>query len=163
VTLIGHPRLQTSQGMSLIKPSDCEACKYCILQDLVGKTFFELWFEEPVGHHTQFLGDGSAVPLDITEKVQQLVDVLRRLPGHQPMVTIIKRSLALDFCPQNTKNTATSMMTQAAVRHRCELMCKCLLESVLKVCGMLDLSCIISCTCHNCREEAGSSNQMACV
>jgi cohesin loading factor subunit SCC2 len=103
------------------------------IQDLVGKTFFELWFEEPVGHHTQFLGDGSAVPLDITEKVQQLVDVLRRLPGHQPMVTIIKRSLALDFCPQNTKNTATSMMTQAAVRHRCELMCKCLLESVLKV------------------------------
>jgi cohesin loading factor subunit SCC2 len=106
------------------------------VQDLVGKTFFELWFEEPTNHQTQYLGDGSVVPLEIAERAQQLVDVLRSLPSHQAMVTIIKRSLSLDFCPQNTRNSATSMVTQAAVRHRCELMCKCLLESVLKVsCG----------------------------
>lgn len=99
----------------------------------MGKTFFELWFEEPTSHQTQYLGDGSVVPLEIAERAQQLVDVLRSLPSHQAMVTIIKRSLSLDFCPQNTRNSATSMVTQAAVRHRCELMCKCLLESVLKV------------------------------
>lgn len=103
------------------------------IQDLVGKTFFELWFDEPTRHHTQHLGDGSVVPSEIAERAQQLVDVLRKLTSHQAMVTIIKRSLSLDFCPQNIKNSATSMMTQAAVRLRCELMCKCLLESVLKV------------------------------
>lgn len=103
------------------------------MQDLVGKTFFELWFEEPTGHQSQYLGDGSVVPLEIAERAQQLVDVLRSLPSHQPMVTIIKRSLSLDFCPQNVKNASTSLVIQGAVRHRCELMCKCLLESVLKV------------------------------
>lgn len=106
---------------------------WTFLQDLVGKTFFELWFDEPTRHHTQHLGDGSVVPSEIAERAQQLVDVLRKLTSHQAMVTIIKRSLSLDFCPQNIKNSATSMMTQAAVRLRCELMCKCLLESVLKV------------------------------
>lgn len=103
------------------------------IQDLVGKTFFELWFEEPTGHNIQYLGDESVIPLEITERAEQLVDVLRNLSSHQAMVTIIKRSLSLDFCPQNAKNSATSMVTQAAVRLRCELMCKFLLESVLKV------------------------------
>jgi len=79
------------------------------------------------------LGDESVVPLEIAERAQQLVDVLRNLSSHQAMITIIKRSLSLDFCPQNVKNSATIMVTQAAVRLRCELMCKCLLESVLKV------------------------------
>ncbi|KAL2629314.1 hypothetical protein R1flu_014000 [Riccia fluitans] len=103
------------------------------IQDLVGKTFFELWFEEPSNSSTQYVADGSVVPLEIAERTQQLVDVLRCLPNNQSMVSIIKRSLALDFCPQTVKNSSTSSVTQAAVRHRCELMCKCLLESILKV------------------------------
>ncbi|KAG6556205.1 hypothetical protein Mapa_002146 [Marchantia paleacea] len=103
------------------------------IQDLVGKTFFELWFEETSNSSAQYVADGSFVPLEIAERTQQLVDVLRSLPTNQSMVSIIKRSLALDFCPQAVKNSATSSVTQAAVRHRCELMCKCLLESILKV------------------------------
>ncbi|CAM6093121.1 unnamed protein product [Calypogeia fissa] len=108
------------------------------IQDLVGKTFFELWFEEPSGgqglHFTQqSVADGSSgVPQVIAERTQQLVEVLRGLPNNQAMVTIIKRSLALDFVPQAVKNSATSASTAVAVRHRCELMCKWLLESILK-------------------------------
>lgn len=100
------------------------------IQDLVCKTFYELWFEEPSNPQAEFFGDGSIVPLEIAERTQQLVNVLAMLNNHQPLVTIIKRTLALDFCP---RNTGTSAVSQAAVRNRCELMCKCLLESILKV------------------------------
>eukprot|EP01018_Ginkgo_biloba_P004991 Gb_41687 [translate_table: standard] len=100
------------------------------IQDLVCKTFYELWFEEPSDAQTQFVGDGSIVPLEIAERTQQLVNVLSMLNSHQPLVIIIKRTLALDFC--SSKNTGTSAVSQAAVRNRCELMCKFLLESILK-------------------------------
>lgn len=100
------------------------------IQDLVCKTFYELWFEEPSNVQAEFFGDGSIVPLEIAERTQQLVNVLAMLNNHQPLVTIIKRTLALDFCP---RSTGTSVVLQASVRNRCELMCKCLLESILKV------------------------------
>ncbi|KAJ7532193.1 hypothetical protein O6H91_14G075900 [Diphasiastrum complanatum] len=102
------------------------------IQDLVCKTFFEMWFEEPLNQHVKFHGEGGTVPLEISERAQQLVDVLKGLPSHQPLVTIIKRSLALDFYTQGSKNFAPTIVTQAAVRNCCELMCKCLMESILK-------------------------------
>ncbi|KAH9298518.1 hypothetical protein KI387_030200, partial [Taxus chinensis] len=100
------------------------------IQDLVCKTFYELWFEEPSNAQTKFVGDGSIVPPEIAERTQQLVNVLSMLNSHQPLVTIIKRTMALDFC--TSRNTGTSAVSQAAVRNRCEVMCKCLLESTLK-------------------------------
>ncbi|XP_057817132.2 sister chromatid cohesion protein SCC2 isoform X2 [Cryptomeria japonica] len=100
------------------------------IQDLVCKTFYELWFEEPSSSQTGFVGDGSIVPLEIAERTQQLVNVLIMLNNNQPLVTIIRRTMALDFCV--SKNSGTSAVSQAAVRNRCELMCKCLLESILK-------------------------------
>eukprot|EP00250_Pteridium_aquilinum_P012903 c21018_g1_i1 orf=256-5733(+) len=102
------------------------------IQDLVCRTFFELWFEEPTNQSSFHNGDNSYVPSEITERVQQLVDVLKCLQNPQAMVTIIKRSLALDFVPQSAKNSATSLVSQATVRNRCELMCKCLIENILK-------------------------------
>ncbi|KAI5058048.1 hypothetical protein GOP47_0026218 [Adiantum capillus-veneris] len=102
------------------------------IQDLVCRTFFELWFEEPVNQQPYRNGDNSVVPSEIAERVQQLVDVLKCLQNPQAMVIIIKRSLALDFIPQSAKNSATGLVSQATVRNRCELMCKCLIENILK-------------------------------
>ncbi|XP_050374845.1 sister chromatid cohesion protein SCC2-like [Argentina anserina] len=43
------------------------------IQDLVCMTFYEFWFEEQTGSHTQFFGDDSSVPLEmakITDRTQ---------------------------------------------------------------------------------------------
>ncbi|XP_022144453.1 sister chromatid cohesion protein SCC2 isoform X2 [Momordica charantia] len=103
------------------------------IQDLVCKTFYEFWFEEPSGSQTQFFGDDSSVPLEIAKKTEQIVEILRRMPNHQLLVTVIKRNLALDFFPQSTKAVGINPISLTSVRKRCELMCKCLLERVLQV------------------------------
>ncbi|CAL8126819.1 unnamed protein product [Prunus armeniaca] len=36
-------------------------------QDIVCKTVYEFWFEEPTGSQTQFFGDGSSVPLEVAK------------------------------------------------------------------------------------------------
>ncbi|CAN8236312.1 unnamed protein product [Cochlearia groenlandica] len=102
------------------------------IQDLVCKTFYEFWFEEPPGRHTQFASD-SSIPLEVEKKTKQMVGLLRRTPNHQILVTIIKRALALDFFPQATKAAGINPVALASVRRRCELMCKCLLEKILQV------------------------------
>lgn len=103
------------------------------IQDLVCKTFYEFWFEEPSGSRTQFFGDGSSVPLEVAKKTEQIVEMLRRMPSHQLLVTVIKRNLALDFFPQSAKAVGINPVSLASVRKRCELMCKCLLERILQV------------------------------
>ncbi|KAH9740318.1 Sister chromatid cohesion protein SCC2 [Citrus sinensis] len=103
------------------------------LQDLVCKTFYEFWFEEPSGLQTQYFGDGSSVPLEVAKKTEQIVEMSRGLPNHQLLVTVIKRNLALDFFPQSAKAAGINPMSLASVRRRCELMCKCLLERILQV------------------------------
>ncbi|KAJ4912098.1 PHD finger family protein [Raphanus sativus] len=103
------------------------------IQDLVCKTFYEFWFEEPPGHHTQFASDASSIPVEVETKTKQMVGLLRRTPNHQLLVTIIKRALALDFFPQATKAAGINPVALATVRRRCELMCKCLLEKILQV------------------------------
>jgi cohesin loading factor subunit SCC2 len=106
---------------------------FCYVQDLVCKTFYEFWFEEPSGLRTQFFGDGSSVPLEVAKKTEQIVEMLRRMPSHQLLVTVIKRNLALDFFPQSAKAVGINPVSLASVRKRCELMCKCLLERILQV------------------------------
>ncbi|CAN7035053.1 unnamed protein product [Brassica oleracea var. botrytis] len=103
------------------------------IQDLVCKTFYEFWFEEPSGHHTQFASDASSIPVEVETKTKQMVGLLRRTPNHQLLVTIIKRALALDFFPQATKAAGINPVALASVRRRCEMMCKCLLENILQV------------------------------
>ncbi|KAJ0232572.1 Sister chromatid cohesion protein SCC2 [Hirschfeldia incana] len=103
------------------------------IQDLVCKTFYEFWFEEPPGHHTQFASDASSIPVEVENKTKQMVGLLRTTPNHQLLVTIIKRALALDFFPQATKAAGINPVALATVRRRCELMCKCLLEKILQV------------------------------
>ncbi|XP_042498933.1 sister chromatid cohesion protein SCC2-like isoform X2 [Macadamia integrifolia] len=103
------------------------------IQDLVCKTFFEFWFEEPCGFQTQFVGGGSFVPLEVAKKTEQIVEMLRKMPNHQLLVTIIRRNLALDFFPQSAKAVGINPVSLASVRKRCELMCKCLLERILQV------------------------------
>nr|VDC85382.1 unnamed protein product [Brassica rapa] len=103
------------------------------IQDLVCKTFYEFWFEEPPGHHTQFTSDASSIPVEVEKKTKQMVGLLRTTPNHQLLVTIIKRALALDFFPQATKAAGINPVALASVRRRCELMCKCLLEKILQV------------------------------
>ncbi|KAL4184364.1 hypothetical protein AMTRI_Chr10g225240 [Amborella trichopoda] len=102
------------------------------IQDLVSRTFYELWFEEPSGVQTQFVADGSSVPLEIAKKTEQIVGMMSKMPNHQPLVTVIKRNLALDFLPQSAKATGINAVALATVRKRCELMCKCLLERILQ-------------------------------
>ncbi|XP_078180180.1 PHD finger family protein isoform X2 [Carex rostrata] len=104
------------------------------IQDLVCKTFYELWFEEPSGSDKHYVADGSSVPMEVANKTEQIVDMLRQMPNHQPLITIVKRILVLDFLPQSTK--ATSGINHAAlasIRKRCELICKRLLERILQV------------------------------
>eukprot|EP00268_Persea_americana_P023631 TRINITY_DN23182_c0_g1_i2.p1 TRINITY_DN23182_c0_g1~~TRINITY_DN23182_c0_g1_i2.p1 ORF type:complete len:1521 (+),score=307.37 TRINITY_DN23182_c0_g1_i2:209-4771(+) len=103
------------------------------VQDLVCKTFFEFWFEEPASAQTQFAGDGSSVPLEVAKKTEQVVEMLRRMPSHQLLVTVIRRNLTLDFLPQMAKAVGLNAASLASVRRRCELMCRCLLERILQV------------------------------
>ncbi|XP_022774564.1 sister chromatid cohesion protein SCC2-like isoform X2 [Durio zibethinus] len=103
------------------------------IQDLVCKTFYEFWFEEPSGMQTQYPGEGSSVPLEVAKKTEQIVEMLRRLPNHQFLVTVIKRNLVLDFFPQSAKAAGINPVSLAAVRRRCEVMCKCLLERILQM------------------------------
>ena len=104
------------------------------------KTFYEFWFEEPPGHHTQFASDASSIPVEVEKKTKQMVGLLRTTPNHQLLVTIIKRALALDFFPQATKAAGINPVALASVRRRCEMMCKCLLENILQV--NIDASCL---------------------
>ncbi|KAL6880324.1 hypothetical protein ACP4OV_011889 [Aristida adscensionis] len=103
------------------------------VQDLVCKTFYELWFEEPIGSHKHFVADSSSVPMEIAKKTEQIVDMLRKMPNHQPLITIIKRNLTLDFLPQSTKAAGINSSILASLRKRCELICKRLLERILQV------------------------------
>ncbi|CAN6209133.1 unnamed protein product [Urochloa humidicola] len=103
------------------------------VQDLVCKTFYELWFEEPTGSHKHLVADGSSVPMEIAKKTEQIVEMLREMPNHQPLITIIKRNLALDFLPQSTKAAGINSSMVASLRKRCELICKRLLERILQV------------------------------
>ncbi|XP_050381632.1 sister chromatid cohesion protein SCC2 isoform X1 [Argentina anserina] len=103
------------------------------IQDLVCKTFYEFWFEEQTGSHTQFFGDDSSVPLEVAKKTEQIVEMLRRMPTPHHLVTVIKRNLALDFFPQAAKAAGISPVLLSSVRIRCELMCKFLLERILQV------------------------------
>ncbi|PIA63024.1 hypothetical protein AQUCO_00200800v1, partial [Aquilegia coerulea] len=103
------------------------------IQDLVCKTFYEFWFEEASGAQTQFLGNGSSVPLEVAKKTEQIVEMLQRMPNHDLLITVIRRNLALDFFPQSSKAVGINPVLLASVRKRCELMCKCLLERILQV------------------------------
>ncbi|WVZ61503.1 hypothetical protein U9M48_011364 [Paspalum notatum var. saurae] len=103
------------------------------VQDLVCKTFYELWFEEPTGSHKHLVADGSSVPMEIAKKTEQIVNMLRKMPNHQPLITIIKRNLTLDFLPQSTKAAGINSSMVASLRKRCELICKRLLERILQV------------------------------
>ncbi|CAL5185968.1 unnamed protein product [Lathyrus oleraceus] len=103
------------------------------IQDLVCKTFHEFWFEEPSASQTQVFEDGSTVPLEVAKKTEQIVEMLKRLPNNQLLVTIIKRNLTLDFLPQSAKAIGVNPSSLVTVHKRCELMCKCLLEKILQV------------------------------
>ncbi|KAL9157838.1 hypothetical protein ABFS82_08G029700 [Erythranthe guttata] len=103
------------------------------IQDLVCKTFYEFWFEEPCASQTHIFKDGSCVPLELAKKTEQVVEMLRRMSSHQTLAVVIKRNLALDFFPQSSKAAGINPVLLASVRRRCELMCKCLLEKVLQV------------------------------
>ncbi|TVU01909.1 hypothetical protein EJB05_52614, partial [Eragrostis curvula] len=103
------------------------------VQDLVCKTFYELWFEEPTGSHKHLVADGSSVPMEIAKKTEQIVDMLRNMPNHQPLITVIKRNLTLDFLPQSTKAAGINSSILSSLRKRCELICKRLLERILQV------------------------------
>ncbi|KAK4733728.1 hypothetical protein R3W88_007989 [Solanum pinnatisectum] len=106
------------------------------VQDLVCKTFYEFWFEEPSGSQHHYFGDGSSVPLEVAKKTEQIVQMLRRMPSLQLLVTVIKRNLTLDFFSQSAKAVGINPASLASVRRRCELMCKCLLEKILQVTEM---------------------------
>ncbi|XP_057447706.1 sister chromatid cohesion protein SCC2 isoform X2 [Lotus japonicus] len=110
------------------------------VQDLVCKTFYEFWFEEPSASETQVFGDGSTVSLEVAKKTEQIVEMSRGgMPNQQLvtvnplLVTVIKRNLTLDFLPQSAKAIGVNPVSLATVRKRCELMCKCLLEKMLQV------------------------------
>uniref|UniRef100_A0A453BQD5 Sister chromatid cohesion protein n=1 Tax=Aegilops tauschii subsp. strangulata TaxID=200361 RepID=A0A453BQD5_AEGTS len=103
------------------------------VQDLVCKTFYELWFDEPSGSHKHLVADGSSVPMEIATKTEQIVDMLRKMPNHQPLITIIKRSLTLEFLPQSSKAAGINSSMMTSLRKRCELICRRLLERILQV------------------------------
>ncbi|KAK4779273.1 hypothetical protein SAY86_006801 [Trapa natans] len=103
------------------------------IQDLVCKTFYEFWFEEPSGSQARIFSNGSSVPMEVTKKAEQIVDMLRRMPNYQLLVSVIKRNLTLDFFPQSTKAAGINPVLFASVHKRCELICKCLLEKILQV------------------------------
>ncbi|WOK99668.1 nipped-B-like protein A isoform X1 [Canna indica] len=103
------------------------------VQDLVCKTFYELWFEEPTGSRKQLIAHGSSVPMEVAKKTEQIVDMLRNMGNSHHLVTIVKRNLTLDFLPQSAKATGINATSVASVRKRCELICKRLLERILQV------------------------------
>ncbi|XP_071913172.1 sister chromatid cohesion protein SCC2-like isoform X1 [Coffea arabica] len=106
------------------------------IQDLVCKTFYEFWFEEPSGTQSHHFKDGSSVPLEVAKKTEQIVEMLRRVRSYQLLVVVIKRNLVLDFFPQSAKAVGINPVSLASVRRRCEQMCKCLLEKILLVTEM---------------------------
>lgn len=71
--------------------------------------------------------------MEVVKKTEQIVDMLRRMPNYQLLVSVIKRNLALDFFPQSTKAAGINPVLLASVRKRCEIICKCLLEKILQV------------------------------
>lgn len=71
--------------------------------------------------------------MEVANKTEQIVNMLRKMPNHLPLVTIIKRNLSLDFLPQSAKATGMNAISLASVRKRCELICKRLLERILQV------------------------------
>ncbi|GFQ01435.1 nipped-b-like protein [Phtheirospermum japonicum] len=89
------------------------------IQDLVCKTFYEFWFEEPSGSQSHLYKDGSCVPLEVAKKTEQIVEILRRMSSHQPLAIVIKRNLALDFFPQASKAAGLNPVLLASVRRRC--------------------------------------------
>lgn len=103
------------------------------MQDLVCRTFHKFWFEESSGRQDQIFAEGSSVTVEIAKKTEQMVEVLRKMPSNQLLVIVIKRNLALDFLSQSSKAAGISPVMLASVRKRCELMCKCLLEKILRV------------------------------
>eukprot|EP00850_Spirogloea_muscicola_P009938 SM000057S18368 [mRNA] locus=s57:218809:228803:+ [translate_table: standard] len=113
-------------------PRKVEACRKLItrindeeksIQELVAKVFYDLWFSEPVVSAP----DQEAGELE--SKTQHMVEVLRGLSSHQPLVTIIRRSLMHDKSSHQMKGCSTE---SGPTRFRCEQMCKFLLESILK-------------------------------
>ncbi|KAI8011546.1 Sister chromatid cohesion protein SCC2 [Camellia lanceoleosa] len=56
--------------------------------DLVCKIFYEFWFEEPSGLQTRLFGGSSSVPLELAKKTEQIVEMLRRMPNHQLLVSV---------------------------------------------------------------------------
>jgi cohesin loading factor subunit SCC2 len=83
------------------------------------------------------VADGSSVPVEIEKKTEQIVDMLRTMPNHQPLITIIKRNLTLDFLPQSAKAAGINSSIMSSLQKRCELICKHLLERILQViCGL---------------------------
>ncbi|KAK1438915.1 hypothetical protein QVD17_04727 [Tagetes erecta] len=103
------------------------------IQDIVCRTFHRFWFEESSGRQDQIFAEGSSVTVEIAKKTEQMVEVLRKMPSNQLLVVVIKRNLALDFLSQSSKAAGISPVMLASVRKRCELMCKCLLEKILRV------------------------------
>ncbi|KAC9242332.1 hypothetical protein E3N88_46138 [Mikania micrantha] len=103
------------------------------IQDLVCRTFYEFWFEESSSRQDQIFGEGSSVTVEVAKKTEQMVEMLRKMPSNQLLVIIIKRNLTLDFFPQSAKAAGIGPVLLASVRKRCELMCKCLLEKILRV------------------------------
>eukprot|EP00850_Spirogloea_muscicola_P012614 SM000082S22856 [mRNA] locus=s82:288368:298855:+ [translate_table: standard] len=113
-------------------PRKVEACRKLItrindeeksIQVLVAKVFYNLWFSEPVVSAP----DQEAGELE--SRTQHMVEVLRGLSSHQPLVTIIRRSLMHDKASHQMKGCSTE---SGPTRLRCEHMCKFLLESILK-------------------------------
>jgi cohesin loading factor subunit SCC2 len=83
------------------------------------------------------VADGSSVPVEIEKKTEQIVDMLRKMANHQPLITIIKRNLTLDFFPQSAKAAGINSSIMSSLQKRCELICKHLLERILQViCGL---------------------------
>nr|GEY86827.1 sister chromatid cohesion protein SCC2 isoform X2 [Tanacetum cinerariifolium] len=97
----------------------------------VCKTFCEFWFEEPSGSQNLIFAEGSSVTVEIAKKTDQMVEMLRKMPNHQLLVTVIKRNLSLIFC-QSAEAVGISPVMLASLRKRCELMCECLLEKILR-------------------------------
>ncbi|GBG74809.1 hypothetical protein CBR_g19320 [Chara braunii] len=100
------------------------------IQDLVTRTLYELWFDPESGGAP--CGKTGEVSKAIVEKAQQLVDVLSAQPSHTTMVTVIKRSLMHGSAGNAVELDNGFVPITGAVRQRCELLCRCLLESVLK-------------------------------
>eukprot|EP00898_Chlorokybus_atmophyticus_P000235 jgi/Chlat1/1211/Chrsp115S01676 len=100
------------------------------LQDLVAKTFHQMWFESSQpdlnANSASNIASNLAAARVLEQKTQQLVAVLSGLPTNAPLVSVISRSLALD-------KSASDTTSSSPVRQRCERMCACLIELILKV------------------------------